>query len=81
MGSLMYVMIRTHPDIAYAMSTLCTFNMNPDSSSHWSAAKHVLQYLKGTKDLGITYTNMMPITINSMAMLMQASLITQIDYP
>ena len=55
MGSLMYVMIRTHPDIAYAMSTLCTFNMNPDSS-HWSAAKHVLQYLKGTKDLGITYT-------------------------
>lgn len=54
MGSLMYTTIGTHPDIPYAINKLCAFNNNPDLI-HWSAAKQVLHYLKGTKELGITY--------------------------
>jgi hypothetical protein len=50
----MYATIGTCPDIAYATNKLCSFNNNPDMA-HWAAAKRVLQYLKGTKELGITY--------------------------
>jgi len=53
-GSLMYAAIGTRPDIAYATNKLCSFNANP-SLIHWSAAKRVLRYLKGTKEKGITY--------------------------
>ena len=54
-GSLMYATIGTHPDIAYTVNKLCSFNNNPDLA-HWTAAKCVLCYLQGTKELGITYT-------------------------
>ena len=53
-GSLMYAAIGTRPDIAYAINKLCSFNNNP-GLAHWSAAKRVLRYLKGTKHLGLTY--------------------------
>ena len=53
-GSLMYAAIGTRPDIAYAVNKLCSFNNNPDLA-HWTAAKRVLRYLKGTKELGIAY--------------------------
>ena len=55
-GSLMYTAIGTCPDITYAVNKLCSFNSNPDLV-HWTAAKHALCYLRGTKELGITYTN------------------------
>ena len=53
-GSLMYAVIGTRPDITYAVNKLCSFTSNPDLE-HWTAAKRILRYLKGTKDLGITY--------------------------
>ena len=55
MGLLMYAAIGTHPNITYAVNKLCSFTSNPDPE-HWTAAKRILRYLKGTKDLGITYT-------------------------
>ena len=54
MGSIMYTACGTRPDTAYATNTLCGFTTNP-SMAHWSAAKHLLHYLKGTKDISITY--------------------------
>ena len=53
-GSLMYAMIETRPDIAFAVSTLSQFASNPNEE-HWKALKHVFRYLKGTMSLGITY--------------------------
>ena len=50
----MYAAIGMRPDIAYTMNKLCSFNNNPDLA-HWTAAKRVLRYLKGTKELGIMY--------------------------
>ena len=50
MGSLMYAIIGTWPDIAYTVNKLCSFNNNPELA-HWSVAKRVLQYSKGTKHL------------------------------
>ncbi|KAJ3479322.1 hypothetical protein NLI96_g9143 [Meripilus lineatus] len=53
-GSLMYAAVATRPDIAFAVQTLSQFNTRY-SNTHWTAVKHVLRYLKGTRDLGITY--------------------------
>ena len=55
-GSLMYAAVGTRPDIAYAVNRLASFTANP-TMCHWTAAKRILRYLKGTKTLGITYTN------------------------
>lgn len=54
-GSLMYAMVGTRPDIAYAVSILSQYLANPDQS-HWLAAKRVMRYLKGTMDMGITFS-------------------------
>ena len=54
-GSLMYIACATRPDIAYAVNTCAQFMSNP-GPRHEEAAKHVLQYLKKTKDVGITYS-------------------------
>jgi len=53
-GSIMYCMIETRPDIAYATSVLSRFLSNPGPKHH-EAAKRVLRYLKGTANHGITY--------------------------
>ena len=47
-GSLMYAMLGTRPDIAFAVSVVSRYASNPDES-HWKAVKHIFQYLNGTK--------------------------------
>jgi hypothetical protein len=54
-GSLMYAMVQTRPDIAYAVSTLAQYSSNPDDT-HWTAMKRIFRYLKGTAHLGIEYS-------------------------
>lgn len=49
-GSLMYVAIGTRPDIAFAIQQLSQF-LDCFASSHWTAAKQVMCYLKGTCQL------------------------------
>jgi hypothetical protein len=51
----MYAAIATRLDIAYAMNRLVSFMANP-TLSHWNAAKQVMQYLKGTRNYGITFS-------------------------
>eukprot|EP00873_Tetraselmis_striata_P006316 jgi/Tetstr1/426580/TSEL_016858.t1 len=55
-GSLLYAMVATRPDIAEAVSKLCRVMAKPEER-HWQAAKRVLRYLKGTKTLGLTFSN------------------------
>jgi hypothetical protein len=54
-GSLMYIMIATRPDLAFTMSRLSKFFDSP-TEEHATAAKRVLRYLKGTTGKGIIYT-------------------------
>ena len=46
-GSLMYVALATRPDILFAVSALSRYNSCP-RTTHLTAAKRVLQYLKTT---------------------------------
>ncbi|XP_070018941.1 secreted RxLR effector protein 161-like [Nicotiana sylvestris] len=49
LGSLMYIMNCTRPDIACAISKLSRYTSNPNQA-HWIAMKRVLGYLKYTQD-------------------------------
>ena len=53
-GSLMYLMVCTRPDIAFAISQLSRYSSN-HGTEHWNALVHVIRYVKGTKGLGITF--------------------------
>jgi len=52
-GSLMYL-TTTRPDLMYGVSLISRFMANP-TKTHWTAAKRLLRYLKGTIELGIYY--------------------------
>uniref|UniRef100_A0A2N9H5D4 Reverse transcriptase Ty1/copia-type domain-containing protein n=1 Tax=Fagus sylvatica TaxID=28930 RepID=A0A2N9H5D4_FAGSY len=54
-GSMMYAMHCTRPDIAFAVNRLSRYTSNP-SAEHWKAIARVLGYLKKTKDLGLYYS-------------------------
>ena len=58
-GSLMYAMTCTRPDIAFAVAKLSRFTSNP-GPNHWTAIKRVLKYLKATMGCGITYSGEPP---------------------
>ena len=47
-GSLMYLMIGTRPDIAAAVSIISQFASNP-TTLHHQAAKRIIRYLKGVE--------------------------------
>ncbi|XP_064464348.1 uncharacterized protein LOC135375604 [Ornithodoros turicata] len=53
-GSLMYLVQGTRTDTAFATSHLSHFNSS-HTQNHWRMAKRILRYLKGTRDVGITY--------------------------
>ena len=53
-GSLMYAMLGSRPDIAYAVGTVSRFCTNPDGQ-HWAAVKRIFRYLAGTREIGLTY--------------------------
>ena len=50
--NVMYVILGTHPDLAFAHSTLSKYNPCPITTQH-SAMGRVLQYLQATKNTGI----------------------------
>ena len=49
-GSLIYVMTNTRPDICYAATKLSQFMSNP-SKIQFNLAKNILRYLKGIENL------------------------------
>jgi len=54
-GSLMYAMMCTRPDLAYAVSVLSRFvGPGRHAESHWRAALRVLRYLGGNSDYALT---------------------------
>ncbi|GKA36128.1 hypothetical protein Tco_0722619 [Tanacetum coccineum] len=53
-GSLMYLMVCTRPDIAYAVSVVSRYLANP-GKNHWEAVKWILKYLRGTANVGLVY--------------------------
>ena len=53
-GSLMYLMVGTRPDIAFVVGRLSQYMQNP-TQALWSRVKRVLRYIRGTQNKGIEY--------------------------
>jgi len=53
-GSLMYAMIGTRPDISFAVSAVSQYSTNP-GPMHWTAVRRIFRYLSGTRTLGVHY--------------------------
>ncbi|PKU72471.1 Retrovirus-related Pol polyprotein from transposon TNT 1-94 [Dendrobium catenatum] len=53
-GYLMYGMVATRPNLAYAISLMSRFMSNPNKN-HWNALKWLMRYVKGSHDTGIMY--------------------------
>ncbi|RVW74857.1 Retrovirus-related Pol polyprotein from transposon TNT 1-94 [Vitis vinifera] len=54
-GSLMYAMVCTRPDIAHAVGVVSRFMSRP-GKQHWEAVKWILRYLKGSLDTCLCFT-------------------------
>ncbi|GKA35358.1 retrotransposon protein, putative, ty1-copia subclass, partial [Tanacetum coccineum] len=48
-GSIMYAMRCTRPDVAFAQNITTRFQQNP-GKLHWTTIKNILKYLRNTKD-------------------------------
>lgn len=53
-GSLMYIMVATRPDLAFPQSVVSQ-HMARSESMHWVAIKRIMRYLKGTMDLKLCF--------------------------
>src|SRR3954463_13039228 len=53
-GSIMYAMLCTRPDLALAISMTNRYQCNL-GMIHWTAVKNILKYLRRTKDIFLVY--------------------------
>ena len=61
-GSLMYDMVCTRPDIAYAVAVVSRFLSNL-GQLHWEVVKWIMRYLQGTSKLKLTFGSGKPILV------------------
>jgi hypothetical protein len=54
-GSLMYAMVCTRPDIAHAVGVVSRYMSNP-GRQHWEAVKWLMRYLRGSADVSLNFT-------------------------
>ena len=53
-GSIMYAMLCTRPDVSYVLSITSRYQSDP-GESHWTAVKNILKYLRRFKDIFLVY--------------------------
>ena len=54
MCSLVYVMVCSHPDLAYAFSAVNRY-MGKPGKEHWKAVKWIMQYLHGSSSVCLQF--------------------------
>jgi hypothetical protein len=61
-GSLMYAMVCTRPDIAHAVGVVSRFLSDP-GKEHWNAVKWIMRYLRGTSKLCLSFGSGKPMLV------------------
>ena len=62
-GSIMYAMLCTRPDIAYALRVASRYQSNP-GEANWVATKNILKYFRRTKDKFLVYGGEEELVVN-----------------
>ena len=62
-GSIMYVMLCTRPDVCLAISLAGRYQSNT-GVYHWTTVKNILKYLKRTKDIFLIYGGDKELVVN-----------------
>ena len=62
-GSIMYAMLCTKPDVCLAIRLAGRYQSNP-GVDHWTAIKNILKYLKRTKDTFLVYGGDKELVVN-----------------
>ena len=62
-GSIMYAMLCTRPDVCLAISLAGRYKSNP-GVDHWTVVKNILKYLKRTKDMFLVYGGDKELVVN-----------------
>jgi len=63
-GSLLWLVAGTRPDIAFANQSCARFCANP-AMKHWKAVLHIFRYLHRTINFGLVYRSSMYTTADS----------------
>ncbi|KAK9047935.1 hypothetical protein SSX86_033103 [Deinandra increscens subsp. villosa] len=53
-GSIMYAMLCTRPDVSFALSLTSRYQQSP-GLAHWTAVKNILKYLRNTSEMFLVY--------------------------
>ncbi|GKE07432.1 retrotransposon protein, putative, ty1-copia subclass [Tanacetum coccineum] len=53
-GSIMYAVRCTRPDVAFSQNLMSRYQQNP-GESHWTVVKNILKYLRNTKYMFLVY--------------------------
>ncbi|GJZ85426.1 retrotransposon protein, putative, ty1-copia subclass [Tanacetum coccineum] len=61
-GSIMYAVRCTRPDVAFAQNITSQFQQNP-CELHWTTLKNILKYLRNTKDMFLVYGDDMKLEL------------------
>jgi len=75
-GSIMYAIICTCPDVSYALTVASGYEANP-SEIYSTLVKTILKYLRRTKDVFLIYGSEEELVVNGYA---SAIFQTNIDY-
>ena len=62
-GSIMYAMLCTRPDMCLAISLAGRYQSNP-GADHWTTVKNILKYLKRTEDMFLVYGGDKELVVN-----------------
>jgi hypothetical protein len=62
-GSIMYTMICTCPNVSYALSIASRYQADL-GESHWTLVKNILKYLRRTKDVFLIYGGEEELIVN-----------------
>ena len=62
-GSIMYAMLCTRPDVCLSISLAGKYQSNP-GVDHWTVVKNILKYLKRNKDMFLVYGGDKELVVN-----------------
>jgi len=66
-GILMFLMVATRPDLAFAIEELSRF-VSCYCKEHWAAIERVLRYVKGSMDKGLVFATNLPVFYKALVM-------------